>query len=123
MEEFFGELKDAGLYDNSIICIYGDHYGLSCTDPEIKKMMTDLIGEDYNYKWHFNIPLIINIPGSGINETISTAGGQLDFLPTIAYLLGMDSLDTISPRPESHHCGEGLCGDPAISSERIFYRR
>lgn len=57
--------------------------------------MTDLIGEDYNYKWHFNIPLIINIPGSGVSETISTAGGQLDFLPTVAYLLGMETLDTI----------------------------
>ena len=57
--------------------------------------MTDLIGEDYNYKWHFNIPLIINIPGSGVSEIISTAGGQLDFLPTVAYLLGMETLDTI----------------------------
>lgn len=61
LEGFFDELKEEGLYENSIICIYGDHYGLSCTDPEIKKIMTDLIGEDYNYKWHFNIPLIINI--------------------------------------------------------------
>ena len=94
-EQKVEELKDEGLYENSIICIYGDHYGLSCTDPEIKKMMTDIMGEDYNYKWHFNIPLIINIPGSGVNETISTAGGQLDFLPTVAYLLGMESLDTI----------------------------
>ena len=95
LEGFFDELKEEGLYENSIICIYGDHYGLSCTDPEIKKIMTDLIGEDYNYKWHFNIPLIINIPGSGVSETISTAGGQLDFLPTVAYLLGMETLDTI----------------------------
>ncbi len=36
LEQFFEELKDEGLYENSIICIYGDHYGLSCTDPEIK---------------------------------------------------------------------------------------
>ncbi len=28
-------------------------------------------------------------------KTISTAGGQLDFLPTVAYLLGMETLDTI----------------------------
>ena len=26
---------------------------------------------------------------------VSTAGGQLDFLPTVAYLLGMETLDTI----------------------------
>lgn len=95
LEEFFDELKEAGLYENSVICIYGDHYGLSCTDPDIKETMTEIMGEDYSYKWHFNIPLVIHIPGSGINETIHTAGGQLDFMPTICYLLGLEQLDTI----------------------------
>lgn len=95
LEQFFDELKAAGLYENSIICLYGDHYGLSCTDPDIREAMSDILGEDYGYQQHFNIPLIINIPGSGVNETISTAGGQLDFMPTVAYLLGIPTLDTI----------------------------
>ncbi len=95
LETLFDELKEAGLYENSVICLYGDHYGLSCTDSDIKKMMSNLLGEDYGYKWHFNIPLIINIPGSGVSETISTAGGQLDFLPTISYIMGIKRLDTL----------------------------
>lgn len=95
LEAFFDELKESGLYEDSIICIYGDHYGLSCTDPEIKEAMTEILGEEYSYKWHFNIPLVINIPGSGVNETISTAGGQLDFMPTVSYLMGLEKLDTI----------------------------
>ena len=95
LEQFFDELKASGLYENSIICLYGDHYGLSCTDSEIRETMSDILGEDYGYQQHFNIPLVINIPGSGVNETISTAGGQLDFMPTVAYLLGIETLDTI----------------------------
>jgi hypothetical protein len=44
-----------------------------------------------------NIPLIITVPGADreVNQTVSTPGGQLDFLPTIAYLMGFDSLDTV----------------------------
>lgn len=95
LESFFEELKERGLYENSIICLYGDHYGLSCTDPEIKEIMSEVTGKDYNYESHFNVPLIINIPGSGVNMKVSTAGGQLDFLPTVAYLMGFEELDTI----------------------------
>ncbi|WOA23151.1 sulfatase-like hydrolase/transferase [Bacillus subtilis] len=29
LEQFFKELKEAGLYDNSVIMIYGDHNGIS----------------------------------------------------------------------------------------------
>jgi phosphoglycerol transferase MdoB-like AlkP superfamily enzyme len=44
-----------------------------------------------------NIPLIINVPNADreINQTVSISGGQLDFLPTIAYLMGFDRLDTV----------------------------
>src|SRR5699024_6241130 len=29
LEQFFDDLKEAGLYDDSVIMIYGDHYGIS----------------------------------------------------------------------------------------------
>ena len=29
LEQFFTYLKESGLYDNSIIIMYGDHYGIS----------------------------------------------------------------------------------------------
>ena len=28
-EQFFNDLKDAGLYEDSVIFLYGDHYGIS----------------------------------------------------------------------------------------------
>jgi phosphoglycerol transferase MdoB-like AlkP superfamily enzyme len=36
-----------------------------------------------------NIPMIIHVPGSGVKETISTTGGQIDFMPTIANIMGL----------------------------------
>ncbi|NLF43513.1 MAG: sulfatase-like hydrolase/transferase, partial [Bacteroidales bacterium] len=89
------ELKKAGLYENSIIAIYGDHFGLSQKDEDNEALMTEFLGKPYRFEGMANVPLIINIPGEEIKRTISTAGGQLDFMPTIAYLMGLEELDTI----------------------------
>ena len=84
---FIEELKERGLYDDSIIAIYGDHHGLNFNDDSNYECMTRYLGKEYDYNEMLNIPLIINIPGAEINETIETVGGQVDFLPTIANLL------------------------------------
>ena len=91
------ELKDEGIYDNSVIALYGDHMGLPKSDDEIYKSVSRFLGKDYDFDTMMNIPLIITVPGAAqnINQTVSTTGGQLDFLPTIAYLMGFDSLDTV----------------------------
>lgn len=92
---FIQELKEKGLYDNSVIVIYGDHFGLNPKDEEVNRETSDYLGTDYWYETAMNIPLIIHIPGCGMEKTVSTPGGQVDFLPTIAYLMGFDELDTI----------------------------
>jgi len=43
----------------------------------------------------FNVPLLIHMPGTGVCETISTAGGHLDVLPTLLCLLGIDEVKTV----------------------------
>jgi|GEM_PF-599235 len=91
------ELKEAGIYEDSIIAFYGDHLGLPKSDKEIFESVSRFIGRDYDFDTMMNVPLIITVPGAdqNIHQTVSTAGGQLDFLPTIAYLMGFESLDTI----------------------------
>lgn len=93
------DLKQAGLYDNCIIAFYGDHMGLTKEDSEIEASMSRYLGKTYNYETMMNIPLIIHIPHAegdqGVNQTVSISGGQLDFMPTIAYLMGFDTLDTV----------------------------
>lgn len=93
--QFIQELKDAGLYENSIIAIYGDHFGLTPNDPEIYASLSRFLGKNYDFDTMMNVPLIINIPGVDVNKTISISGGQLDFMPTISYLLGLEKLDTL----------------------------
>lgn len=91
------QLKEEGIYDNSIIAFYGDHLGLPKSDEEISKSVSRFLGKKYDFDTMMNMPLIITVPGADrdMNQKVSTAGGQMDFLPTIAYLMGFESLDTI----------------------------
>ncbi len=88
--EFLQELKDAGLYDNTVIALYGDHHGLNLNMDNNKEMMENYLGRTYDYDEMLRIPLMIHVPGSGVKETISTTGGQIDFLPTIANIMGLE---------------------------------
>jgi phosphoglycerol transferase MdoB-like AlkP superfamily enzyme len=51
--------------------------------------MSEFTGRIYDYDEMLNIPLIIHVPGSGVKETISTTGGQVDFMPTMANIMGL----------------------------------
>ncbi len=91
------QLKDEGIYENSVIALYGDHLGLTKSDEEINKSVSRFLGKEYDFDTMMNIPFIIHVPEPDrpIQQTVSVSGGQLDFLPTIAYLMGFESLDTV----------------------------
>ena len=104
--EFIEQLKDEGLYENTVIALYGDHHGLNCNMDANFQSVSKFIGKKYDYDEMFKVPLIIHVPNSGIRDTISTTGGQIDFLPTIAnlfditipqpYILGRDLINSDS---------------------------
>lgn len=95
LSEFFDELKEAGLYDNSLILIYGDHFALSHADEQVSAVTSTWLGREYTYDDMMRIPFLIHMPGMDINETVSISGGQIDILPTVSYLLGIEELDTL----------------------------
>lgn len=87
IEMFFNKLETSGLLNNSAIVIYGDHAG-------VHKYYNDSI-QNFNYEdnWWRNydhkIPLIIYSPGI-TPAVINAPGGQIDILPTLCYLLGIN---------------------------------
>jgi lipoteichoic acid synthase len=85
---FFDELKRAGLYEDSIFILYGDHYGIS---ENHKPAMEKVIGKEitpYEQLQLQKVPLIVHIPGED-GKTISSVSGQIDLKPTILNLLGI----------------------------------
>ncbi|WP_153721103.1 LTA synthase family protein [Sporosarcina cascadiensis] len=90
IKEVFDQLKELGLYDHSMIVLYGDHYGIS---DNHKKAMGQIMGKDITPVESADlqrVPLFIHVPGmqGGIDHTY---GGQTDLLPTLLHLLGIDT--------------------------------
>lgn len=98
VHEFFDYLKQSGLYDNSIIILYGDHYGISNAR---NKELAQLLGKDRETWSNFDnaqvqrVPYMIHIPGMDQGKIIDTYGGQIDALPTLLHLLGVDTQNYI----------------------------
>ncbi|NGZ74764.1 LTA synthase family protein [Saccharibacillus alkalitolerans] len=85
-------LKAKGLWEDTLLFVYGDHGGLSTAenDPE---WVSSMLGISYEANAsRFNIPLLIHVPGAEKGQKIELAGGQMDFVPTMMNLLGI-SLD------------------------------
>jgi len=90
--QFIQALKAHGLWDNTVLVVFGDHFGLrNTTDTFYKNTLSKLLGRDHDQLDSLNVPLLIRIPGLKA-QTINNVGGQVDLLPTIANLLGL-SLD------------------------------
>lgn len=85
---FIDLLKENNLYDNSVIAIYGDHFGLGAKDQRVITQTERFINHDYDFDEMLKVPLIIHIPGMGHSEERNITGGQVDFLPTIFNLMG-----------------------------------
>ncbi|WP_342577104.1 LTA synthase family protein [Psychrobacillus sp. FSL K6-2843] len=88
---FFDDLKEKGLYDNSIIVMYGDHYGIS---ENHNTAMSQYLGKEitpYESAKLQSVPMFIHIPNSGAGEEVSEISGQIDLRPTILHLLGVET--------------------------------
>nr|WP_229725232.1 LTA synthase family protein [Paenibacillus abyssi] len=94
---FVDELKANGLWENSLIVIYGDHLGLPMysLDDKDGQLLHDILGRKYDYSDMLNIPLILSIPGVEGHRTLNQPGGQSDIMPTVANLLGISLKDRI----------------------------
>ncbi|MED4558952.1 LTA synthase family protein [Bacillus subtilis] len=97
LKRFIEKLKEDGLYDNSVIVLYGDHYGISENHNEA---MGQFLGKEitpFEEVQLQKVPLVIHIPGITDKKpkTIETVGGQIDIRPTLMNLLGIDTKDQI----------------------------
>lgn len=97
LKRFIEKLKEEGLYDNSVIVLYGDHYGISENHNEA---MGQFLGKEitpFEEVQLQKVPLVIHIPGITDKkpQTIETVGGQIDIRPTLMNLLGIDTKDQI----------------------------
>ncbi|KKB34491.1 LTA synthase family protein [Bacillus thermotolerans] len=96
LKQFFDDLKASGLYDNTMIVMYGDHYGISENrQPAMEKVLGKEI-TPFDQQQLQRVPLLIHIPGEKIKGGVNpTYGGQVDLRPTVLRLLGIDTKEYI----------------------------
>jgi phosphoglycerol transferase MdoB-like AlkP superfamily enzyme len=84
---YLDALDKAGILDNTVVVIYGDHEGIHKfypTEVSLAKPAQDWWINNYG-----KVPLVIYSKGYK-GEVVDTIGGQIDTMPTIAYLMGID---------------------------------
>ncbi|MBA4371203.1 MAG: hypothetical protein C0418_06480 [Coriobacteriaceae bacterium] len=114
--EFIGGLKREGLYEDSIIVIVGDHFGLQNAQMTQKELslVEEMLGRPYNDADRLNVPLVIAAPGTGDTGVSERVCGQIDVAPTLSAMLGLPPEGTV-------HFGRDLLADaPALLGIRYY---
>jgi lipoteichoic acid synthase len=87
---FIQELKDAGLWDNSIVVFYGDHNAIPYDNKN--ELAQYLYGKDNmnEAQWLSNQKVVsmIHIPGLNKQVSVDKVSGQIDLQPTLANMYG-----------------------------------
>ncbi|MGM7635557.1 LTA synthase family protein [Bacillus sp. Hm123] len=94
LKRFVEQLKASGLYENSVIVLYGDHYGISENHDEA---MSEYLGKEvtpFVSTQLQKVPFIVHIPGVK-GRVIDSVGGQVDVRPTLLHLLGINTKDDL----------------------------
>jgi phosphoglycerol transferase MdoB-like AlkP superfamily enzyme len=114
--QFIERLKKDGVWDNSLIVLYGDHRGIpmNSLDQEEKKLMVEIFGKEYNYTDMVNVPMIVAAPGITHPQEFQQIGGQVDNMPTIANLMGLSLDDHI-------HFGQDLLNNTRNLLPQRYY--
>lgn len=105
---FIEGLKERGMYEDTIIALYGDHFAIQDTE-KTQELMGDFLGRPYYYDELMHIPMIVHVPGEDIHHRNSRVGSQIDFMPTILNMMGYENEKTIMFGVDlNHYEGENL---------------
>lgn len=93
--ELMNYLKKSGLEKNTLIMLYGDHYGISGNHHKASAQLLDKDSfNNFDNLQFQRVPLMFHMPGlkGGINHTY---GGEIDVRPTLFNLLGINDQNMI----------------------------
>lgn len=121
--QFVEQMKQQGLWDNTILLIYGDHDNSIKEKADYEKFLgRDLNALDMEQIMN-QVPLLIRLPDGGHAGVYPEAAGMMNVTPSILHLLGVSD--------ESYYwIGSHLFDDEprliplrsgAFSDEKVFY--
>ena len=141
--ELFDELDKAGLLENTVVVIYGDHDAkLPKSDYSrlynYDKETNDLIDKDdpnfvqvdyFYYEINRKVPLIIWTKDKKFNKQIDTVMGMVDVMPTLSNMFGLkpkyslgNDIMNLSSNLVSFPNGNWLTNDIYYNSQKDEYK-
>ncbi|NEW06778.1 LTA synthase family protein [Paenibacillus sp. SYP-B3998] len=87
---FLTQLDKKGLLEQSVIVVYGDHTGVHKYYQDKINAIPSLENEAWRQPT-LKLPFLVYSKGMQ-GESIDTVGGQIDTLPTLSYLMGVDAM-------------------------------
>lgn len=82
---FFEKLKADGLYDDSLIVVYGDHV------PVLPPFTAGTIEYDPTSIQGKEVPLIVKLPNDTAGHKYEDKGAHIDIMPTVLDLMGVQT--------------------------------
>ena len=89
--EFVTQMKAQGLWDNTILVVYGDHDNSIKDKPYYEQFLGESLNDLDMEQIMNQVPLLIHLPDSSQAEQYSEASGQLDMAPSLLHLLGIST--------------------------------
>lgn len=94
VKEFYAYLKASGLLKHTTVVLYGDHYGISNSE---NNALARVLGKSPD-KWNDfdnaqvqRVPFMINSSNIHNGHVDHAYGGEIDVLPTLEHLMGINS--------------------------------
>lgn len=131
---FFEKLKQANIFDDSLIIVYGDH------TPILENFNAGTIEYIQDSNQGKDIPLIIKLPNQTQGNTHTNTGSTIDIMPTVLDIAGITTNsmmfgknmfadsgifsicdDQVSVFIQDISCSDSISEEKAISSQIIRY--
>lgn len=87
---FLAGLKRSGLLDDSVVVVYGDHWGTGWTESDVNAFTGAASSGDRLSQLELRrVPMLIRLPGGEHGGVRHGAAGMVDLYPTLLNLLGI----------------------------------
>lgn len=126
--EFMDDLQQQGILDNSVVVVYGDHFGQYLQERDIWKFLNSPTPiNDYTSHELHKVPLLIRMPNGKYTGVRHISGGQMDLYPTLANLFGLDKSKLFYFGHDLLNVKEGFSAfrvyapDGSFATDNLFY--
>ena len=117
---FIAGLKESGLYDRSVIAVYGDHTAIPRWDAAaLSRLLGKDLSKDHIWRYMQRVPLVISVPGvKALPAGKKNSFGLISLPRTLSLLLGFDlrrgfgaDIFDDTPRPVIFRSGSYIIGN------------